>query len=170
MPARLTSRSCIIAESCVEVERKKTQTPSFRRGILLSWHYNPPQNLSPTLDCSVESSSQGAARKTSPALKLLQMYPQPSLRLRSNTTLDLGFTFRVRTALLKLDLEATNPRGQQARELCLREFLANATPRSMQESKETVVAVRTAAVVGRAIGIEPTLGLELESVWAPERC
>jgi len=38
----------------------------------------------------------------------------------------------------------------------------------MQESKEAVVAVRAATVVRRAVCIEPALGLELESVGAPE--
>lgn len=76
----------------------------------------------------------------------------------------------MRAALLKLDLKATNPSGQQARELSLCEPLTNTTPGSMQEGKETVVAVRTATVVRRAIGVEPTLRLELEGVWAPEGC
>jgi hypothetical protein len=76
----------------------------------------------------------------------------------------------VRTALLKLDLEGSNPSSQQARKLSLCKLLANATPRPMQESEETVIAVRPATVVRRAVCVQPTLGLELKSVGAPEGC
>lgn len=105
-----------------------------------------------------------------PPLNLLQMHPQPSLRLRRDTPLNLRLTLRMRTALLKLDLKTTNPSSQQARKLRLCKSLTNTTPRPMQESKETVITIRTAAVVRRAISVQPALGLELESVGAPEGC
>ena len=107
---------------------------------------------------------------TSPPINLLQMHPKASLRLRRDTALDFRLTLRMWTTFLKLDREAANPSGQQARKLGLCKPLTNATPRPMQESKETVVTVRTATVVRRAIGVQPALGLELESVWAPEGC
>ena len=75
----------------------------------------------------------------------------------------------MRTPLLKLHLEPPNPRREQARKLRLRKPLPNTAPRPMQERQETVIAVRAAAVVRRAVGVEPALGFELESVGAPER-
>lgn len=99
------------------------------------------------------------------------MHPQPALRLRRDPPLHLRLALPLRklAPLLEPRLESADPSRKQARELRLREPLPDAAPGAVQERQESVVAVRAAAVVGRAVGVEPALGLEVERVRAPER-
>ena len=98
------------------------------------------------------------------------MHPQTPLRLTSDSALHLRLSLSQWTSLLKLRLKPPNPSRQKTSKFRLRKALANATPRPVQESEEAVVTISSAAVVRRAISVQPALGLELESVGAPEGC
>ena len=68
------------------------------------------------------------------------------------------------------ELKRQHPSRNQAAQLGLREPLADAAARAMQEGQQREVALGAAVVVGAAgIGIDPALRAEQRGVGAPQR-